>query len=131
MGHLPLGDHHPVCTDPLQRPLIQLVLGFADDVFAAQIPKVHGNEHTGRQILTHGHNGALALRRAHRPEYFDLPGIADGRMGAAIRQMIHGFLVPIHHNDLMSHVIELLRRRAAEAAQSNYNKGFHRLSPIQ
>ena len=102
----------------------------ADDLLRAELLEHDRDEDARLDVRADGHDAAVEVANAERPEHRLVLRIAADSLRDAVRDVLHVFLAVVEGENLMSERAELARDRPAEAAETDYQKGFHCFLPF-
>jgi len=97
----------------------------ADDLLRAQLLEHDRDEDICLDVRADGYHAAVEVANAERPEHRLVLRIAADGLRDAVRDVLHVFLVVVDREDLLTECAKLARDRPAEAAETDYQKGFH------
>ena len=114
----------------LEHPGMQRGQRLADDLFRAELLEHDCDEDARLDVRADGHDAAVKVAHAERGQNALVLRVSADSLRDAVRDVLYVFLAVVEGENLMSERAELARDRPAEAAETDYQKGFHCFLPF-
>ncbi|MPN07328.1 hypothetical protein SDC9_154594 [bioreactor metagenome] len=124
-AHLILREHDLVRPDFLQYLSVNVALRLADNLLQSQFLEIEGDKGAVTHVVPHGHDGAVVIAYAQRPQDRRVAGISGGGVGNLLCCRLHIFLPAVDCQHLVAQLKQLGGNGPAKPTKSNDNKGLH------
>ena len=114
----------------LEHLAMGLIMGLADHIGHTQFFQIHGSQHRCRQIVADGNDGAVKILGTQSLQHILVPGICHDSLGYIRTDLLNQFASGVNGQHLAAQFTQPPGNFAAKPAKSDYDIGFHSVSPL-